>query len=168
MSLGELENRIWPRQPGSPHPWSLSLLAKTPKGSTLVHTLTLPFRTAPLFHGKLPLLAEELEHREREGATTILAVSSKEKARRLKEILREQGISSRVFPGAEETTGSDTAIVRIQVADLESGFDWVPGRLLVLTEAEIYGRQKKNVILPVSNRKDRRSVLSPILRLGIM
>lgn len=141
ISLAELENRIWPRQPGSHHPWSLSLLSKTPKGSPPVHTVTLPFKSAPLFHSKLQLLAEELDHRQREGVTTILAVSNKEKARRLKEILREQGISSRLSQEADDVSGD--ALVRIRTADLESGFEWAPGRLLVLTEVEIYGRQKK-------------------------
>ena len=144
VSLAELEARIWPHQSGH-HPWSLSLLAKTPKGTPPLHTVTLPFKTAPLFHSKLPLLAEELERRQREGATTILAVSNKEKARRLKEILREQGISSRL-PQESDDAAQGTArgaFVQIQTADLESGFEWAPGRLLVLTEAEIYGRQKK-------------------------
>jgi transcription-repair coupling factor (superfamily II helicase) len=33
--------------------------------------------------------------------------------------------------------------VRIEVADLESGFEWPAGKLVVLTEVEIYGKQKK-------------------------
>lgn len=137
LSLEELENRIWPK-----HPWSLSLLAKTPKGIVPTHTLTLPFKTPPLFHSKIEKLVEEINLRLRGGWTIILAVSLKEKARRLREILREHGISSSLS-NKEIDELPEPRTVRIEVTDLETGLEWHPGKLLILTESEIYGRQKK-------------------------
>ena len=137
LSLEELESRIWPK-----HPWSLSLLAKTPKGIAPTRTLTLPFKTPPLFHSKIEKLVDELNARLRGGWTIILAVALKEKARRLREILREHGISSSLI--MEETnTPPQPRTVRIEVIDLETGLEWLPGKLLLLTESEIYGRQKR-------------------------
>lgn len=137
LSLEELENRIWPK-----HPWSLSLLAKTPKGITPTHTLTLPFKTPPLFHSKIEKLIEEINLRLRGGWTIILAVSLKEKARRLREILREHGISSSLS-NKEINEFPEPRTVRVEVTDLETGLEWLPGKLLLLTESEIYGRQRK-------------------------
>jgi transcription-repair coupling factor (superfamily II helicase) len=137
MGVSELEEILWAKKP-----WSLSLLAKTPKGLPAAHTLTLPFRTPPTFQGKFEMFSAELSMWLKEHRTVVLAISVKEKARRLKEVLREQGITSII---AEE--GSivpfSPGTVRIEIVDLESGVEWAPGKLIVLTEAEIYGRQKK-------------------------
>ncbi|HBE77015.1 MAG TPA: transcription-repair coupling factor [Firmicutes bacterium] len=137
IGVSELEGILWAKKP-----WSLSLLAKTPKGLSAAHTLTLPFRTPPTFQGKFEMFSAELSMWLKEHRNVVLAVSVKEKARRLKEVLREQGITSTI---AEE--GSilplSPGTVRIEVVDMESGVEWAPGKLIVLTEAEIYGRQKK-------------------------
>lgn len=137
LSLEELENRIWPK-----HPWSLSLLTKTPKGIAPTHTFTLPFKTPPLFHSKIEKLVEEINVRLRGGWTIILAVSLKEKARRLREVLREHGIASSLS-NKESDALPEPRTVRVEVTDLETGLEWLPGKLLLLTESEIYGRQRK-------------------------
>ncbi len=137
LTLDELENRIW-----SKSPWSFSLLSKTPKGLAPTHTLTLPFKSPPSFHSKIEQLVDELNARLRSGWTIILAVALKEKARRLREILREHGISTSL--AIEKTnTSPQPRTVTIEVCDLETGLEWPAGKLLLLTEIEIYGRQKK-------------------------
>jgi transcription-repair coupling factor (superfamily II helicase) len=126
----------------SKKPWSLSLLAKTPKTMEPSHILTLPFKTPPLFHSKVEQLASEINRWHKNGQTVVLTVAVKDKARRLREVLREEGITSvLVEPGAEVEFTPRT--VRIEIADLESGFEWHGGKLVVLTEVEIYGKQKK-------------------------
>lgn len=137
ISLEELENRIWAKRP-----WSFSLLSKTPKGLAPDNTWTLPFKTPPIFHSKIEQLVDELNVRLRNGWTIILAVALKDKARRLREILRENGISSS-FAIEESSTHPEKQTVRIEVRDLETGLEWPPGKILLLTEIEIYGRQKK-------------------------
>jgi transcription-repair coupling factor (superfamily II helicase) len=137
LSLSELEAKLW-----SYRPWSLSLLAKTPKGLEPAHTLTLPFKTPPTFHSKVEQLVREIGHWLKIGFTVVLAVAVKDKARRLREVLREQGVTSIfVEPGSDLPYQPRT--VRIEVADLESGFEWPAGKLIVLTETEIYGKKKK-------------------------
>lgn len=137
LSLEELENRIWSKQP-----WSFSLLAKSPKGLAPTRTVTLPFKTPPSFHSKIEQLVDELNSRLRNGWTIILAVSLKEKARRLREILREHGISSSFcIEGTDKPPERQS--IRIEVRDVETGLEWLPGKLLLLTEIEIYGRPKK-------------------------
>ncbi len=123
-------------------PWSLSLLAKTPKGFAPDNTFTMSFRTPPTFHGKVELLTNELNRWLKEDRTIVLAVAVKEKARRLREVLREQGVTSHlVLPGEERDLTPRS--VRIEVTDYETGFEWLPGNIIVLTENEIYGRQRK-------------------------
>jgi transcription-repair coupling factor (superfamily II helicase) len=126
----------------SKKPWSLSLLAKTPKTMESRHILTLPFKTSPLFHSKVEQLASEINRWLKNGQTVVLTVGVKDKARHLREVLRELGITSvLVEPGAEMKLTPRT--VQIVIADLESGFEWAGGKLVVLTEVEIYGKQKK-------------------------
>lgn len=137
LSLEELENRIWEKKP-----WSFSLLSKTPKGLAPGNTWTLPFKTPPSFHSKIEQLVDELNTRLRNGWTIILAVALKEKARHLREILREHGISS-TFATEDTSNHPENRTVRVEVSDLESGLEWPPGKILLLTEIEIYGRQKK-------------------------
>ncbi len=135
--LSDLETIIWSRKP-----WSLSLLTKTPKGYNPRHVLTLPFKSAPTFNNRIDSLARELSNWLKGNEVLILAVSIKDKARRLKEVLREEGIASIIVgEGIEPELVPGT--VRIETLDLESGFEWIPGKVLVLTESEIYGRQKK-------------------------
>jgi transcription-repair coupling factor (superfamily II helicase) len=137
MNLVELENLIW-----SKRPWSFSLLSKSPKGLNPAQTLTLPFKTPPSFYSKIEQLVDELDSRLRSGWTIILAVRLKEKARRLREILREYGISSSLSLEATDNP-PEPQTVRVEVSDLETGMEWPPGKLLILTEIEIYGRTKK-------------------------
>ncbi|HEY8464087.1 MAG TPA: transcription-repair coupling factor [Bacillota bacterium] len=137
IGLNELEAEVRKR-----NPWSLSLLAKTPKDLQPLHTLTFPFKSPPLFHSRAEQFLRELELWQKNHYTVVLAVAVKDKARRLREVLREQGISA-VFvePGSEVQFIPGT--IRIEVADLENGFIWPTGKLVVLTEVEIYGKQKK-------------------------
>jgi transcription-repair coupling factor (superfamily II helicase) len=137
LPLHDLETVIWSRKP-----WSLSLLAKTPKGINPSHILTLPFKSAPTFHNKIDSLAGEFNNWLKGNEILILAVSIKDKARRLKEVLREQGIAS-IIAGDGVEPELIPGTVRIEALDLESGFEWIPGKILVLTESEIYGRHKK-------------------------
>ncbi len=137
VDLNDLETKIWAKKP-----WSLSLLAKTPKGLSPFHTLTLPFKTPPTFHGKIEILSDELNLWLKDRRTVILAVSIKDKARRLKEVLREKGISS-ILVEENKSQSITPGTIRIEVMDLESGVEWAPGKIIILTETEIYGRQKK-------------------------
>jgi transcription-repair coupling factor (superfamily II helicase) len=135
----ELEEILWSKKP-----WSLSLLAKTPKGLPAAHTLTLPYKTPPNFQGKFEMFSSEVSLWLKEHRVVFLAVSVKEKARRLKEILREQGITSNIVEEGKAAP-INPGTVKIGVIDLESGLEWVPSKLIILTETEIYGRQKKKI-----------------------
>jgi len=137
FSFDTLEREILKRKP-----WAMSLLANNPKGYVVEEVITLPFRTPPSFHSKTEQLANEISRRLKSNHTFILTVTTLDKARRLKEVLREQGItSSLITPENEGDLLPRT--VRIQVADLETGFEWPDQKLVLLSEVELYGRQKK-------------------------
>jgi transcription-repair coupling factor (superfamily II helicase) len=137
VAVNKVEGEIAKRKP-----WSLSLLSKTPKVMEPEHVWTLPFKTPPVFHSKAEQLATEIDRWLKNGRTVVLTVAVKDKARRLREVLREQGITSVLVEPGKETEFTPRS-VRIENADLESGFEWATGKLVVLTEFEIYGKQKK-------------------------
>jgi len=140
FALGDLEREIQKRKP-----WSMSLLANNPKGYTVEEVITLPFRTPPSFHSKTEQLANEISRRLKSNHVFVLAVSTADKARRLKEVLREQGITSTLIISENEADILPRT-VRIHVADLETGFEWPDQKLVVLSEVELYGRQKKRYL----------------------
>jgi transcription-repair coupling factor (superfamily II helicase) len=141
LATEELERAIWGRRP-----WSCALLTKTPREHGAAETLTLPFRTPPAFHSKVDHLAQEIARWQKRQMVLIMAVAAKERAVRLREVLREQGIASHlVSAGAELRLEPGT--LQIVIADLEAGLEWIPGRILLLTEAEIYGRQRQRARL---------------------
>jgi transcription-repair coupling factor (superfamily II helicase) len=122
--------------------WSLSLLSKTPKTMEPSHVLTLPIKTPPHYHGKVDQLVTDINRWHKNGHKVILAIAVKDKARRLREVLREQGITSILAEPGKQTSFSPRT-VQIENVDLESGLEWHGGKLVVLTELEIYGKHKK-------------------------
>lgn len=137
IGLGDLEREIMAKEP-----WYYSLLAKNPRGYEVDKVLTVPWREPPPFQNQREHLAEELEQLLKNGYTVVLAVSNKDKAVRLKEVLREQGVAATVVaPG--EAAELIRRTVQIQIIDLESGLEWPGNKLMLLSEIEIYGRKKK-------------------------
>ncbi len=137
---GELEKKI-----SKTKPWFFSLLNKTPKGFQIDHILTLPFKSPPLFHNKIEMLLQEISRLIKSNWLVILVVSRNDKARHLKEVLREEGLSAQILSESAKSQETAPASLLIMVADLESGFEWFGDqKVLLLTELEIYGKQKRS------------------------
>ncbi|MBC9784190.1 transcription-repair coupling factor [Heliobacterium chlorum] len=119
----------------------LALLAK--KLDRVNHENTVHFTAKNMhpFLGKLDMLADELkQYRKRKAAVLILAATPSRRDRIL-EALRDYGVEARSVEGIESEIASGT--VSVGVGHLEAGFEMVSSRLVVITDYEIFGREKK-------------------------
>lgn len=98
-------------------------------------------RPAEPFHGNWELLAGELRRRQHERFRVLLALSTPSRAERAVELLRDEGV---VALRASDLDGElKPGHVVVVASPLESGFELPELRLLVLTDAEVYGRERR-------------------------
>ena len=96
-------------------------------------------RSADPFHGNWQLLADELKARQRQHFRVLLALQTEARARRAREALLGESVLAVL---AERLDGQlKPGNVVVVPARLTSGFEWEDLRLLVLTDAEVFGKQ---------------------------
>jgi len=105
------------------------------------NVVSVPARSAQTFHGQWPAFVQEVSRWKRGDQNIVLVCASEERANRLSRQLRDDGIENvqvtdlRALPGP--------GVISVATASLESGFE-VPGvHLIVVTDAEIYGRPRR-------------------------
>lgn len=146
------QGALLPGQLAVYHTWSE--LAAQLKGRHLVHQcllfkgapgfapqqiVGLVSRTNPLFWGQWPQLVDDLCSWKAQGRTVLITASNPERAERLADILRDAGLEVLV-PGHEHLPGPGT--VSIFPGNLERGFE-LPGMgLVVVSDADLYGRTR--------------------------
>jgi len=95
------------------------------------------------FHGQWPLFAEELKRWKKQGYRITVLASTPERQQRLRELMVESEVESGAgTPGADVATPLPGA-VWVGIGSLEGGFQWPAQRLVVVTDAEIHGRQRR-------------------------
>lgn len=95
------------------------------------------------FHGQWPLFAEELRRWKKQGYRVTVAASTAERQQRLRELMAEEDVESGAgAPGAEVAVPLPGA-VWVGIGSLEGGFQWPGQRLVVVTDVEIHGRQRR-------------------------
>lgn len=94
-------------------------------------------REIPSYTGQMPLLAQDLAKWRQQGFGIFFFASSRIRGQRLREILGEYD-----YPEAA-----------IEVCALRSGFEYPEGKLAVITEREILGRQAKDPRQSTSRRR---------------
>ncbi|MCW2277026.1 transcription-repair coupling factor [Heliophilum fasciatum] len=118
----------------------LSLLPKRIDGVAAERAVSVAAKSMHAFMGKLEPLAEELQQARKRKLACLIIVSTPTRCQRLREALRDYGletvvgdVQSPLLPGT----------VTLAVGTLEAGFELPAARLIVLTDAEIFGREKK-------------------------
>lgn len=119
---------------------SLALLSKGLDPSDFDDRCDFGFKSLPAYQGNLDRIVEDLKKWKQSGKRVLLTVSTRERGRRLVDLLRERDVESAysdnlrgsLVPGAVVVTASD----------LDGGFVFDGAGLVVLTEAEIHGRKK--------------------------
>lgn len=149
-----------------PHPLLyISLLGRRPSELHPQQTVVFTVRTPELFYGRLERLTQELQRWCREHYRLVLAVSS-DRLPHLAASLKEEGLPVRALEpeqGAPEGKSLEPARQRsgpellagevtLLPAHLLGGGEFPALKLIVLTDAEIYGRKKR----------PRRPALAPV------
>ena len=92
------------------------------------------------FHGQMDVMIAELKNWQERQMYGVIFMSSREKAMSMQHNLLEEGIHA-VF--AEELQAITPGTVLITIGALSSGFELPHAHLMVMTEKDILGRQKK-------------------------
>lgn len=117
------------------------LLQKTPYTEPgEIHSITAK-GIAP-FHRQMEMLVEELKAWRDRKLQAVIFMTNRDKAVHLQQNLTQEGVSA-VF--SEQLTTLVPGTVMITVGVLAGGFELPHAKLAVLTEKEIFGRQKKGL-----------------------
>ncbi|MGE5576170.1 MAG: transcription-repair coupling factor [Syntrophothermus sp.] len=126
----------------------LSLLSRRFHGAEPQQIITASSRTPEMFHGKVEELAGELLEWKRAQNRVALILSSKERCERLLAVLREHGLEAVYVPEVHGELRPGNVV--ITEGSLENGFEFPLLRLIVLTDSEVFGRERKRRRLPRS------------------
>jgi transcription-repair coupling factor (superfamily II helicase) len=127
----------------------LSLLEKSIKGVTPSNVVSIPSSEVPGFHGHMGMFIEKVCSWKNSGKRIMIALSAEDKVSRVWEALLENDIGAVSLFRDNPGTAFNPHMVAITQGYLQSGFDMPSLDLIVLTDIEVFGRQK--------NRQKRKS-----------
>lgn len=118
---------------------SISLLAR--EMGTGATPIIAPVKQADLYAGRFEDLIHDIKKYRKRQYRVVCAVSTSDRRDRLAETLEASGVPATKLLdlGSVPAKGS----VSVVAAEMTSGFQYPDIKLLLLTDAEIYGRQKK-------------------------
>ncbi|QGG48706.1 transcription-repair coupling factor [Heliorestis convoluta] len=119
----------------------LSLLPKKIATVKLENTIHFTGKTMHSFMGKLNMLAEELQGFRQKKYATVLVVATKARQSHVIQVLRDYGVESYALGAIDDTLEPGT--IAVVVGALEGGMELPQSKLLVITDSEIFGREKK-------------------------
>lgn len=101
---------------------------------------TVRSRAPETFHGKLDRFVGAVRRRRREGWRTVIVASTESRADRIQEVLVDEEIGAvRLREDVDELRPGS---VFVTTAELHVGCELPDDKLLILTELEVFGRQK--------------------------
>ena len=128
---------------GERHPLiSLSTLLRQAPGLSPKRIFNLTARPLTGFMGKTSKLVEEIEHRKDAGNVVALFVGDEEHVERLIQGLKDRGVTA---SRKELKDPVEEGHVYVYPYSLDHGFELPLGKLVILTETEIYKRESKAV-----------------------
>lgn len=128
---------------GDRHPLiSLSTLLRQAPGLSPKRIFNLNARPLTGFMGKTSKLVEEIEHRKDAGNVVALFVGDEDHALRLIQGLKDRGVMA---SPKELMDPVEEGSVYVYPYSLDHGFELPLGKLIILTETEIYKRESKAV-----------------------
>lgn len=119
----------------------MALLPKGLEGDTRHRVVSFPVKQAEPYHGDADALIKDLDMWRKRKHRVVCIVSTEDRAARLGEVLRERELPCAVVKTIKDEPAP--GLITVCAGRLDSGFHLSPARLMVLTDAEIYGRQKK-------------------------
>ncbi|KAB2953037.1 transcription-repair coupling factor [Heliorestis acidaminivorans] len=119
----------------------LSLLPKKIAGVALEDTLHFTMKLMHSYMGKMNMLAEELTAFRQRKYTIMLLAATKARQNHIKQVLRDYGVESNAVDRIDGPLEPATVIVA--VGSIESGLELPQSKLVLITDSEIFGREKK-------------------------
>ncbi len=109
----------------------------------LEHVPEVSVRSRPpeTFHGKLERFVDAVRRRRREGWRIVIIASTESRAQRIQEVLEDEEIPATWLNKAAATLPLGSVVVT--AADVHVGCELPDDKLLVLTELEVFGQQKR-------------------------
>lgn len=109
----------------------------------LEHVPEVSVRSRPpeTFHGKLERFVSAVRRRRREGWRIVIIASTESRAQRIQEVLEDEEIPATWLNKAAATLPLGSVVVT--AADVHVGCELPDDKLLVLTELEVFGQQKR-------------------------
>jgi transcription-repair coupling factor (superfamily II helicase) len=112
-----------------------------------------PVKQADLYAGRFEDLVHDIKKYRKRQYRVVCAVSTIDRRDRLAETLEYNGAPAAKLATLDEVP--DKGSVSVVAAEMTSGFQYPDMRLLLLTDAEIYGRQKKRRLLAAAEEGAR-------------
>ncbi|MBP2644591.1 MAG: transcription-repair coupling factor [Firmicutes bacterium] len=117
----------------------MSLLLQKIPGTEPTEVISLVAKGVAPYHRQMEMFLEDVKNWQSRDYQVVIFMSNSEKAAALKDNLRQEGIVAAISGVA----GSEVHCVTITVGLLTAGFELPQSRLVLLTERDIFGRQKK-------------------------
>ncbi len=118
-----------------------SLLLRRLQHADPENVVSVVSRPAQVFHGQWPVFVQEMQRYKKLRYRIVLAASSEERAKRLSAQLRDDGIENSLV--AQIPREPEPGVVNIASTLINNGFEVPELGLIVITDAEIYGRPRR-------------------------
>lgn len=128
----------------------LSLMAQKSPYTEPAEMISFIMRGVAPYHRQMDLLTEDLREWQAKGVSTVIFMSSMEKAVAFRQSLAEDGLAATVDAAGRPLPGT----VLIVTGSISGGFDLPQAKSVWLAEKDIFGRQKQRRHLRVA--KDRK------------
>lgn len=120
----------------------LSLMMQKIPGTQPAAVVSITAKSVAPFHRQMDLLFQELSGWLERKVQPIVFMSTREKALKMRENLIQEGISA-VFEASPQQFVPDSVIVTI--GELSGGFELPQSHIAVVSERDIFGRQKRKL-----------------------
>ncbi len=120
----------------------LSLMAQAVPDMAIDTSSSFVVKMMASFQKQLELLGDELQHWRQHGDTVLIILGSRERRKSLAAWLRQQGVEPQAY---EDTASLPAGGVYLADGEIRNGFELPYARLVVLSERDIYGMQKRRL-----------------------
>lgn len=121
-----------------------ALMLQQIQGAELAASLSFTATSMTPFHRQMDMLESEASRWLSQQQRVLMLMGSREKAESIRELLARRRVPSAVVGAADELR---TDLINISDGVLSSGFEMAAAQLVVVTEKDIFGRQKKRAAL---------------------
>ncbi|KJS15060.1 MAG: transcription-repair coupling factor [Peptococcaceae bacterium BRH_c4b] len=120
----------------------LSFLPRQPQFLGTANVVTFPVKGMHVFLGRVDILVDDVRHWKRNGYAVALLAGSGDRARQLLQGMKDAKIDA--YHIREIAGDISPGNVVISEESLSGGFELVSGKLVVVTESEMYGQRRRS------------------------